>query len=113
MWSCLNDKSLQHWELGLTKFAEQEPELASRYFGGGGPGNYAYGWQITELYNVPIQFHAGETPGYYALIVRCPSSASFAILLFNSDFVLLKIMEQYTTEALQNRIISILLKPIE
>jgi CubicO group peptidase (beta-lactamase class C family) len=99
---------LQHWERGLTKFVEQEPELASRYFGGGGPGNYAYGWQITESQNAPIQFHAGETPGYCALIVRCPSSASSAILLFNSDFVLLKKMEQCSMEALQNRIISIL-----
>ncbi len=94
---------LQRWQLGLTKFAEEEPELASRYFGGGGPGNYSYGWQIIESPNTPIQFHAGETPGYCALIVRCPNST--AILLFNSDFMLLK---QSSMEALQNQVISIL-----
>lgn len=101
---------LQRWERGLTRFAELEPELASRYFGGGGPGNYSYGWQLKESHHTPVQFHAGETPGYSALIVRSPSTRFTAILLFNSDFVLLKRRDQYSIETLQNRIISILEK---
>jgi len=101
-------RDLHLWQTYLSEFAKQEPELASRYFGGGGPGNYSYGWQITEFQDSPSQLHAGETPGYCALIVRCPSSLSTAILLFNSDFMFLKRSEEYSMEDFQNRIISIL-----
>lgn len=96
---------LYRWENGLTEFAKKEPELANRYFGGGGPGNYSYGWQITEFQNFPVQFHWGETPGYSSLIVRCPHSQSIAILLLNSDFILLRQSKQYSMEAFLNQII--------
>lgn len=89
---------LCRWQRALAQFALDEPIWANRYFGGGGPGNYAFGWQLAEFEGKTIQFHGGETPGYCALICRDPNFPFEAILLFNSDFVLLNPTNQSIDE---------------
>jgi len=76
------------WDRALAKIKKQNPDFTNKYFIGGGPADYSYGWdtkRANKETGLPYyHMHTGGTPGFSSLIIRVPELDAVAVLFVNS-----------------------------